>query len=1208
MNREEELYAAALAVPAAERPAFLAQACGNDPALRSRVEALLTANDEADAFFSLPTVHRPAVLVHEKPGDRIGRYKLLQKIGEGGCGVVYMAEQEEPVRRRVALKVIKLGMDTAAVIARFEAERQALALMDHPNITRVLDAGATDSGRPYFVMELVRGIPITRYCDEENLSTAQRLLLFVQVCHALQHAHQKGIIHRDIKPTNILVTMHDDVAVPKVIDFGIAKATQGRLTDKTVFTAFEQFMGTPAYMSPEQAQFNDLDVDSRSDIYSLGVLLYELLTGRPPFDPKTLRQCGIDEIRRIIREVEPPRPSAQLSTLSENDRAAIAKRHGTAPTQLTTLMSGDLDWIVMRAMEKNRTRRYDSANSLAADIKRHLSHEPVVARPPSVAYRLEKFATRNRYPLIGTAAAVVSLAAGLTLAKFAFRVDPSLAPSGSNSPRSPAEGSALRKLPLAEASWVMAVSPDGRYCAYMDQEWSPIFMYETATGKSWEIVKESTGGTWNVVFSPDGNQIAYELSDTVWLAKVDGSDLRQLYTFDKKKGSIFPVAWSAATGQVLASIRDPSKNLRTLVSLDPKTREMKELMPPTANSDYSLSADGRHLVLRSGGSATVLDLVSRKEAPFLDGHVKSLNGWSLNDSEFLFSSDRTGTNSLWTIAVKSGQPWGEPRFVKEYADRAGVSGVTRDGRIFYTEQRNSGNVFVVSASFFTGEVMGQPQLVTDRFPGVQSTPAWSGDGRKLSVAIEGRQRRFVTVSVDSGKQQDFPIATVFDRVRKYSWSKDGSFLLVAARKLVGTSGPTGIHRFDPASGKVETLVVKSGDEWLAHPRLSPDEKSFYYARRKYSTAADGSRNWSDFIVRRDFHSNREEVVYQNAADVQMWAPFELSPDGSRLALVTTDQGKKTDFVVALKVLTLGSGELKEVTRLAPREAVNSLAWTPDGTRLVYVRQTPNPDKKASWQSTIWSTVVDSGASVKLRLLQSDLGDIALNPDGKQLSFQTGSVGDTLDVWVMEGVIPKQVPEKSGTPPNVLAQRPKVIAASRSAAIPVDEVFGLNNSALDRTTGFGAVIPSGWKGMSASRGSQIGGADGCVLHCSNAEFPEAMLLLSYSLGHDGKSVPASEADAWLRGWVEGTLVEHRASMSSIANYKYRPMSLAPRVLNGRTAVTWAGDFIRGGGNWTEYGAVIHGEKGFAFVRLLGPTTIIETLRPASESLLESVRVP
>ena len=351
----------------------------------------------------------------EEISERIDRYKILQKIGEGGCGVVYMAEQTEPVRRRVALKVIKLGMDTKQVIARFEAERQALALMDHPNIAKVLDAGATATGRPYFVMELVKGIRITDYCDQNHLSTAERLGLFTQVCQAIQHAHQKGIIHRDIKPSNILVTLHDGVPVPKVIDFGIAKATEQPLTEKTVFTAFGQFMGTPAYMSPEQAELSGLDIDTRSDIYALGVLLYELLTGKTPFDAKELLQAGLDEMRRRIREEEPMRPSTRLSTMVDADLTEIASQRHSEPAKLTRFIRGDLDWIVMKCLEKDRTRRYETANGLAMDLRRHLNNEPVEACPPSAGYRFQKMVRRNKLTVVAVSAVAAALFLGLGL-------------------------------------------------------------------------------------------------------------------------------------------------------------------------------------------------------------------------------------------------------------------------------------------------------------------------------------------------------------------------------------------------------------------------------------------------------------------------------------------------------------------------------------------------------------------------------------------------------------------------------------------------------------------------------------------------------------------------------------------------------------------------------------------------------------------------
>jgi serine/threonine protein kinase len=421
-QRAKALFLAAVDRPVEERAAFLDEACAHEPELRRRVEQLLEAHDRPESLpearpdveppqGSQPAVARDSDGRAEGPGTVIGPYKLIEQIGEGGMGTVWMAQQTEPVRRLVAVKLIKAGMDSRQFIARFEAERQALALMDHPNIARVLDAGASSAGRPYFVMDLVRGMPITRYCDEHRLTPRERLELFVPVCQAVQHAHQKGVIHRDLKPSNVLVALYDSRPVPKVIDFGVAKAAGQPLTDQTLVTGYGAIVGTLEYMSPEQAEVNQLDIDTRSDIYSLGVLLYELLAGSPPFSRKELEKAGVLEMLRVIREREPSRPSTKLSTAE--GLPTLAANRGTEPARLAKLVRGELDWIVMKALEKDRGRRYETANGFAADVLRYLAGEPVLAAPASRWYRLRKFGRRYRGPVVAAGLVLVTLVGGI---------------------------------------------------------------------------------------------------------------------------------------------------------------------------------------------------------------------------------------------------------------------------------------------------------------------------------------------------------------------------------------------------------------------------------------------------------------------------------------------------------------------------------------------------------------------------------------------------------------------------------------------------------------------------------------------------------------------------------------------------------------------------------------------------------------------------
>ena len=660
--RVEALFQAAVKLTGGQRTAFLNAVCHDDPALRERLDALLVAHEQTD---TLPATAAPAAkatiklefpaVEDEALGTRISHYKLLQKVGEGGCGVVYMAEQEQPVRRRVALKVIKLGMDTKQVVARFEAERQALAMMDHPNIAKVLDAGTTEKGRPFFVMELVRGIRITEYCDQNHLSTETRLELFISVCQAIQHAHQKGIIHRDIKPSNILVTMHDGVPVPKVIDFGIAKAIEQKLTDKTLFTELHQFIGTPAYMSPEQAEMSGLDIDTRSDIYSLGVLLYELLTGQTPFDAHALVKGGLDAIRRTIREVEPPRPSTRLSTLAHADLDTVAKARGTGSVELRSQLRGDLDWIVMKALEKDRTRRYETANGLAQDLRRHLTDEPVTARAPSAGYKFGKFARRNKGALAvaATIAAILVLATAFstfqavvaTRARTAEKEqrlatqterDKAVAAQKEAERAQQAEQQArlradaekaeaahnlyVANMSLAQQAWeennigrLRQVLEDSKDSPHRGFEW---YYWQRQTHLALKTLRGHVSPVESVTFSPDGRRIATGSSDNT--AKVwEAASGRELLTLKGHLDIVNSVAISPDGQRIATGSFDTTAKVWEAAS----GRELRTLKGHKGGIwSLAFSRDGQRIVTGSSDqTAKVWDAASGRELLTING-------------------------------------------------------------------------------------------------------------------------------------------------------------------------------------------------------------------------------------------------------------------------------------------------------------------------------------------------------------------------------------------------------------------------------------------------------------------------------------------------------------------------------------------------------------------------------------------------------------
>jgi WD40 repeat protein/serine/threonine protein kinase len=663
-EREAAIFSAARRLPVGERAFYLEGACAGDALLRRQIEELLEADESAGAFLAELTAGaggpvragagpdpgatlRVAPSRSAQPGDTIDRYKLMEKIGEGGCGVVYVAEQTEPVRRRVALKVIKLGMDTRQVVARFEAERQALAMMDHPNIAKVLDGGTTQTGRPYFVMELVRGIRITDYCDEANLSTRQRLELFIQVCQAIQHAHQKGIIHRDIKPSNILVTLHDGVPVPKVIDFGIAKATEGRLTEATVYTQLHQFIGTPAYMSPEQAEMSGLDIDTRSDIYSLGVLLYELLVGSTPFDAKELMASGLEAMRKTIREQEPVRPSTKLATLPGEKLTTTAKRRSVEASRLVHLLRGDLDWIVMKCLEKDRSRRYETANGLAADLKRHLNREPVVARPPSSLYRFQKMVQRNKLAFAAAGAVAAALVLGLGVSTSLFIRE--------SKARDRAVAAERQQSQLREAAVTAKESEaQQRRRAEAGEQSAQRLLYASDMNLALRALE-----TKNVGFAlqlldrhkPKPGQSDLRGWEWRYVWKQTRSDALQ--TLGSHSNTVYDTVFSPK-GDVLATCsEDHTVRVWELTT----RREPAILQHPAAVAAAGFSADGKRLVTAcADGNLRLWDVTSRGELRRIAvGKIeadRSKNQVAFSRGAELFAfADETATLQVWDVAT-----------------------------------------------------------------------------------------------------------------------------------------------------------------------------------------------------------------------------------------------------------------------------------------------------------------------------------------------------------------------------------------------------------------------------------------------------------------------------------------------------------------------------------------------------------------------------
>jgi len=929
-----------------ERVAYLDAASGADRNLRQRVDRLLAAHPQVGNFLEPPARVEPGAagaptipprengptdparavtMAYDSPVEGVGaviagKYKLLETLGQGGMGAVFMAQQTQPVKRLVALKLIKLGMDTKQVLARFEAERQALALMDHPNIAKVLDAGTTDSGRPFFVMELVKGVPITRFCDERQLSPRQRLELFIPVCQAIQHAHQKGIIHRDIKPTNVLVALYDDRAVPKVIDFGVAKAAGLQLTDASLMTGFGGIVGTPEYMSPEQAQLNQLDIDTRSDVYALGVLLYELLTGTTPIDRKRLGQGALFEILRIVREEEPPRPSARLS--SSEALASIAATRNTEPARLTKLVRGELDWIVMKCLEKDRSRRYETANGLAHDIERYLADEPVDACPPSSTYRLRKLASKYKKALATAAAFVALLVAGVVTSTL-LAVWATSAQHDANRQRIASDEAKQEALGAKQEALNAKAEADkqrdeARLTAYASgmqlaqRAWDENNVVR-ARELLEEVPKEAAGRKlrgfeWyyldrlchtetltlnghaanlsSIAFSPAGQRLAsgsWDNTVKIW----DSATGKELFSLEGHVGPIWSVAFSP-DGQRLASagggdtvkVWDAATG-KELFSFNTHIRQI---------SSVAFSPDGQRLASGSwGNTVKIWDCGTRKELFALKGHSSGVLDVAFSpDGQRLASGSQDNTVKIW----------------------------------------DSGS--------------GKELLSLKGHLGQVDSVAFSPDGSRLASA--GADKTVRVWDNASGKEL-FPLRGHSGNVTSVAFSPDG-------QRLASGSDDQTVKIWDSATG-AELFALKGHASLVASVAFSPDGKRL------------ASASWDHTAKIWENATGTELFALEGHAKQIYCAAF--SPDGQRLASGSWDN--------TVKVWDCTTG--KEVFALKGHSgAVMSVAFSPDGQRLASGSQ----DKTVK----IWDGA-NGKQLFSLENHVGSVASVAFSSDGKRLA-------------------------------------------------------------------------------------------------------------------------------------------------------------------------------------------------------------------------------
>ena len=986
--REAGILRAARALLVEERARYLDAACAGNDVLRREIEELLEADLAAGPFLAElgagvqggvqvgagldPRGHPGSVVGRsEQPGDTIDRYKLMEIVGEGGFGVVYGAQQKEPVKRRVALKIIKLGMDTKAVVARFEAERQALAMMDHPNIAKVLDAGATQTGRPYFVMEWVRGIRITEYCDQANLTTRQRIELFIQVCRAIQHAHQKGIIHRDIKPSNILVTLHDGVPVPKVIDFGIAKATEGRLADHTVYTQLHEFVGTPAYMSPEQAEMSGLDIDTRSDIYSLGVLLYELLVGRTPFDTKVLSVLGIDAMRKTIREQEPILPSTRLAALSDEELTTAAKRRSVEASRLIRMVRDDLDWVVMKCLEKDRSRRYETAAGLAADLKRHLNHEPVAARPPSDLYRLGKMLRRNKLTFAAAGAVAAALVLGLGVStSLALREsmahDRALAAereqsrlreaaqtaqaneTGQRQRAELGEQSAQRLLYAANMSLVQQawdLNAVGRVRQLLEEtaacpgrgfEWD---YWQRQTHLELRTLRGHSGGILKVAFSPDGRWIVTGSEDRT--AKVwETATGREVCTLKGHGAGVWAVAFSPDGQRVLTG----SGDLTAKVWEVPSGRELFTLNGHAGGIGSAVfSPDGQRIVTAAGDlTAKVWEAATGVELLNLAGRGNFVHRVELSsNSQRIITGLADQTARLWEAVTG-----------KELLTLGGHGALIRsvavspDDRLIATGSDD------------------------------QTVKLWEASSGKPLTTLEGHSGAVVYVAFSPDSQRVVTAST--DQTTKV-WE------VARGKELVTLKGHSGRVNYAAFSPDCQQVVTASADQTAKLWTLLPDReprtldghgggiRSVAFSPDGVHVATGGADQTAKVWATAGGKALRSLTGHGDRVN-----SLAFSADGQRIVTASADHTAKVWLSVSGRELFTLTGH---------RAAISSAAFSVDGRRIV----TGSADQTAR----VWDP--DSGRTLlTLEGHGAGISSVAFSPDGRWIV--TGSGDQTARVW------------------------------------------------------------------------------------------------------------------------------------------------------------------------------------------------------------------